>query len=203
MSTYQLISEQLLRKFEPRSEWLSHDSLVHGVDHMARVFILQELICDKLEAQNISVNRGALRWASSTHDVGRVDDGIDPDHGRNSAKWIKDNLIDQMSPEMLDTVTYIVHWHVPPDREAPVMTTELQVLKDADALDRVRLGDLDIRFLRTEAARSLVTVAKDLLYAYDHIDSDDTFDAVIKAAQSIGVVDTNLKANSQEISSSL
>lgn len=36
------------------------------------------------------------------------------------------------------------------------MTTELQVLKDADALDRTRLGDLDTRYLRTEAAVSLV-----------------------------------------------
>jgi hypothetical protein len=76
------IPEQLIRNFEPKSTWLSHDSELHGVDHMARVFILQELICDKLEEQGIAVNREVVRWAAMAHDVGRLDDGIDLEHGR-------------------------------------------------------------------------------------------------------------------------
>lgn len=156
------IPEQLIRKFEPKSSWLSHDSELHGVDHMARVFILQELICDRLEEQGIAVDREVVRWAAATHDVGRIDDGVDLEHGTRSAEWIEENLYDQMSPEMLDMVTYIVHWHVPPDSEAPVMTTELKVLKDADALDRVRLGDLDTSYLRTDVATGLVGLAEDL-----------------------------------------
>lgn len=191
MRAYQPIPEQLLREFEPQQSWLMHDSHVHGVDHMARVFILQELICQKLEEQDIKVNREALRWAAMTHDVGRVDDGIDINHGRRSSKWIEENLSAQMSPEMLDIVTYIVHWHVPSDTDAPVMTIELQVLKDADALDRVRLGDLDIRYLRTEAAQSLVSVAEELFSAYENITLDDAFDGVVKSAQSIGVIESN------------
>lgn len=183
------VPEKLVRDFEPQHKWLSHDSLIHGVDHMTRVFILQELICDKLEAQNISVNREALRWAASTHDVGRVDDGIDPNHGRNSTQWIKEHLSEQMSPEMLDVVTYIVHWHVPPDREAPVMTAELKVLKDADALDRVRIGDLDKRFLRTNAALELINIAEDLYNTYESTEGDDVFASVVKAAQTINVVE--------------
>lgn len=93
-----------------------------------------------------------------------------------------------MSPELLDTVTYIVHWHVPSDSEAPVMTTELKVLKDADALDRVRLGDLNSDYLRTEAAHLLIDVARDLYHAYLHTDSNDSFSAVIAAARDVGVV---------------
>lgn len=188
MIVKQPISEQLLRDFKPKKTWLLHDSLVHGVDHMARVFILQELICDRLEMQTTTVNRKALRWASSTHDARRIDDGVDLDHGRRSAQWIKDKLADQMTPEMLDIVTYLVHWHVPSDNEAPIMTTELQVLKDADALDRVRLGDLDIRYLRTDAARSMVDLAESLFVSYENIRSDDAFDSVIKAAQINGLV---------------
>ena len=40
-----------------------------------------------------------------------------------------------------------------------------QIFKDADALDRFRLGPdgLDVNFLRTEEARQLVDFAKDLL----------------------------------------
>jgi uncharacterized protein len=183
------IPEQLIRNFEPKSSWLSHNSELHGVDHMARVFILQELICDKLEEQGIAVNREVVRWASMAHDVGRIDDGIDLEHGTRSAKWINDNLHNQMSPEMLDMVTYIVHWHVPPDSEAPKMTTELKVLKDADALDRVRLGDLDTRYLRTSVTRELIDLAENLYQAYLDNHVDDAFDAVLKAALSLGAVE--------------
>ncbi len=187
MSVIQPISERLLRDFEPKQSWLLHDSSVHGVDHMARVFILQELICDILESQNTAVNREALRWASSTHDIGRINDGLDLDHGTRSARWISDNLSNYMTPELLDVVTYIVHWHVPSDDKAPVMTTELQVLKDADALDRVRLGDLDPRYLRTDAAMSLIGVAEDLYDSFLNVRGDgDDFNSVGRAARRIG-----------------
>lgn len=157
---------------------------------MARVFILQELICDKLHADGIAVNREALRWASMAHDVGRVDDGVDLSHGWRSAKWITGNLSGQMSPELLDTVTYIVHWHVPQDWEAPALTTELKVLKDADGLDRVRLGDLDHHFIRTNAAMSLISLADDLYQSYLAINRNnrDPFTAVLKAAQKLGII---------------
>lgn len=130
-----------------------------------------------------------VRWAAATHDVGRIDDGIDLEHGTRSAKWIKNNLSDQMSPELLDKVTYIVHWHVPPDAEAPVMTIELKVLKDADALDRVRLGDLDISYLRTDVATGLVDLAEDLYQIYLDNKVDEAFDAVFGAALALGVVE--------------
>jgi len=182
------IPVQLIRKFETRSSWLSHDSELHGVDHMARVFIVQELICDRLEQQGVAVNREVVRWAAATHDVGRIDDGIDLEHGKRSAQWIRKNLNDQMTPELLDMVTYIVHWHVPHDSEAPVMTTELKVLKDADGLDRVRLGDLDTRYLRTDASKGLVGLADDLYQAYLDNRDDNAFNSVLRAAQTIGVV---------------
>ena len=130
-----------------------------------------------------------VRWAAATHDVGRIDDGVDLEHGTRSAKWIEENLHDQMSPELLDEVTYIVHWHVPPDSEAPVMTTELKVLKDADALDRVRLGDLDTSYLRTDVATGLVGLAEDLYQVYLDNKVDDAFDAVFGAALALGVVE--------------
>ena len=156
------MTEELLRQFKPRKGWLAHDSYIHGVSHMARVFVLQELICNELEKQSMAINRTATRYAAMAHDVGRVHDGVDDDHGRRSAAWMKQNLADKMSPEDLDVATYIVHWHSLPDRDAPVMTAELQVLKDADGLDRVRLGDLDVRYLRTTAAKGLVNIAREL-----------------------------------------
>lgn len=187
-----LISEKLLRDFEPQESWLAHDSYIHGIGHLSRVFILQELICNKLEEQGVVVNREATRWAAMAHDVGRVDDGMDLDHGQRSAEWIRDNLNDRMSPELMDTVTYIVHWHVPHDSEAPVMTTELKVLKDADGLDRVRLGDLDAAYLRTDAAKELVETARELeKLSFSNCQDEggkETFDDVLRAARELGLL---------------
>lgn len=186
------IPEQLLRDFEPKESWLAHDSHLHGVGHLGRVFVLQELICNLLEIEGVAVNREATRWAAMAHDVGRVDDGLDLDHGRRSAEWIKNNLHDRMSPELLDTVTYIVHWHVPPDDEAPEMTIELQVLKDADGLDRVRLGDLNPSYLRTKAALQLIDTARKLdehsLPVDPITDRKEKFEDVLRAARELNLI---------------
>ena len=76
-SSLTLIPFDLLIKFEPQGAWLSHVSEIHGIDHLARVFILQELICGLLEQQGKTVNREAVRWVAMAHDVGRLEDGLD------------------------------------------------------------------------------------------------------------------------------
>lgn len=184
------IPKQLIHKYKTSQESLRHDSYLHGPAHMMRVFILQELICEQLESEGVAVDRQATRWASSVHDIGRVDDGPDPEHGRRSVEWMNANVPQDMLPETVDRATYIVHWHVPSDSEAPVMTPELMVMKDADALDRVRLGDLDASYLRTDAARGLVSVAEQL-YEQSLTDSHEepeTFDSVLAAAIKLGLV---------------
>ena len=186
------ITQQLLYDYEPKESWLAHDSDIHGVGHMTRVFILQELICDQLEKEGTAVNRQATRYGAMAHDVGRHDDGRDLEHGRRSAEWMQKNLAGKMSPEALDVATYIVHWHVPPDDEAPVMTTELKVLKDADGLDRARLGDLDPSYLRTNAAKNLVDVAQKLYEASlptDISQQKETFANVLEAAKRLGLIE--------------
>ncbi len=186
-----LIPFNLMMKFEPKQSWLSYDSWLHGVDHMARVFVLQELICGLLEQQGESVNREAVRWAAMAHDVGRLDDGLDLQHGERSALWIKQNLNQHMTPELLDMVTYIVHWHVPNDHEAPVIIAELAVLKDADGLDRVRLGDFDASFLRTSVASGLIETAKKLYeesLVHDGDQAQGSFKSVLNAALNMGLI---------------
>ncbi len=136
------------------------------------------------------VNREATRWAASVHDIGRVDDGPDPEHGTRSAKWMKAHIPAGMSPETADIATYTVHWHVPEDSEAPEMTTELKVLKDADSLDRVRLGDFDESYLRTDAAYGLIEVAEKLYKASLPSDpgEQESFQTVLSAAIKLGLV---------------
>lgn len=191
MANYVPISKELLHRYKTKKGWMGHESLLHGTGHMGRVFILQELICDQLEREGVVVNREATRWAASVHDIGRVDDGLDLDHGTRSAEWMKAHVPAGMSPETVDIATYIVHWHVPEDSEAPEMTTELKILKDADGLDRVRLGDFDESYLRTDAAHGLIEVAEQLCEA--SIPSDpheqESFQTVLTAAIKLGLVE--------------
>ena len=62
------------------------------------------------------------------------------------------------------------------------MTPELACLKDGDGLDQLRIGELDLRFLRTPASRSLVTKAVSLVSATWPPRSDDQWAKVRAAA---------------------
>lgn len=136
------------------------------------------------------MNREAVRYAAMAHDVGRVNDFEDPGHGMNSAKWMKDNLANILTTETLDIATYIVHWHSLSDSEAPVMTTELKVLKDADGLDRVRLGDMNESYLRLDVSKSLIDTAQQLFKAskQSNYSEIETFDDVVKACREMGLI---------------
>ena len=64
--------------------------------------------------------------------------------GSAAARWVLANrglLPLPLSDTQLEAVAYCCRWHVPPDASAPGMTPELVCLKDADALDRVRIFD--------------------------------------------------------------
>ncbi len=54
-----------------------------------------------------------------------------------------------------EQVAYVCRWHVTPDCSVPDMTPKLRVFKDADALDRWCIGDVDPSFLRTGSAHRL------------------------------------------------
>lgn len=162
---------------------------------MTRVFILQELICDLLEKDGLTVNRTATRYAAMAHDVGRIDDGLDSEHGERSAIWMKKYLGGKVSPEDLTVAMYCVQWHVPPDSEAPLMSPELKVLKDADGLERVRLGDLNSNYLRTDAAKSLIDLAQQLYEtSRQYMDSEkaETFEDVVNAAKRLKLIKEEL-----------
>lgn len=149
-----------MEKYLAHHDWLMYqETEIHGLDHMSRVFALEELISDALAKDGIELDREALRWAAGLHDLGRVDDGIDPDHGKRGGTWIKANLASVIPPEVIRTVVYLVSWHSIEDEQIPHLTNELAVLKDADALDRVRINDLDPSRLRFEISKSLISTA--------------------------------------------
>lgn len=154
-----------LEKYLPQESWLFHQSEIHGIDHLSRVLQLQELISNAQEKEGMILNREALRWAAGLHDLGRFDDGIDPDHGCRGGEWIKYNMASTISPNIFESVIYLVTWHNIEDSQIPRMTNEMAVLKDADALDRVRINDLDPARLRFEVSKGLIDTALQMLHS--------------------------------------
>ncbi|MDZ4177712.1 MAG: HD domain-containing protein [Coriobacteriia bacterium] len=147
---------------------------IHGIAHTQRVWIHAQEIAELLglaEWQRQALNHAAL-W----HDIGRTHDGGDYYHGAKSAgKAVGLGLHEGIDPAVRDTALYAITHHCGreehgeraaewlADREAALAV--FRVLKDADGLDRVRLGrhELDVGQLRFEVSRQRVERAWELL----------------------------------------
>ena len=117
-----------------------------------------------------------LLLACSYHDVGRQNDWVDDLHGWRSAQRIGEitgrtgddlhilqGMVDAHSrhePVLRETVA---GYH-PAEPERAVNLAQL--LKDADGLDRVRLGDLDPRYLRRESSKRRADLAFEVFQRY-------------------------------------
>jgi hypothetical protein len=160
------------------SQWFGRPTSIHGISHTRRVLI---------HAQTISAARDvdedwfeSLVLAVAWHDIGRTHDGREPEHGINSvAKVRRLGLHAGVDAHILARTFFAMEWHSVPDyqaidkaaaldpRQMPEPGTMLRVLwllKDADGLDRVRIGDLDPGQLRYEESVARVARATELLY---------------------------------------
>lgn len=159
----------VLDAYQPSPGWFAHNpDGIHGIRHVARVLVWADRLAEWTVGQGHPVDIEVVRWAAVLHDVGRLDDGRDPEHGKRSAEWLSENhsrLFPGIDRGRIEAIQYCCTWHVPSDTEIPEMTSELKCLKDADGLDRVRLGDLKPSYLRTSLARALTADAQVLLDA--------------------------------------
>lgn len=173
---YQPIKKKYERWFQYMERnidfWLPESEL-HTKNHSARVLILALLIGHRKELSD--AEQDALGMAAIFHDSRRLNDGIDKGHGGRAAEYYKNYCREHALP--YDELTYyITYYHDQDDslglseiKKASISSERAvllyQIFKDADALDRFRLGPdgLDVDFLRTEEARQLVDFAKDLL----------------------------------------
>jgi hypothetical protein len=110
------------------------------------------------------------------HDTGRVCDYLDGAHGRRSAEKLP--ALTGLSGEDLREAAAGVEAHSLPDRQMeeilaahapadlPRARMLAQMLKDADGLDRVRVQDLDVRYLRRAPSRERGRFARKLCEEY-------------------------------------
>lgn len=116
-------------------------SSIHGVGHSIRVsvycwFIIQSLDLEKSFSDK-EINE--LLQAGLMHDIGRVNDNTDLEHGKRAELWIRGKFPDELSDAML----YAISEHSKPQSNLTNTNKKsqiaLDILKSADALDRYRL----------------------------------------------------------------
>jgi len=151
----------------PPPQLFLHGSTLHGQAHVARVLVHALRL---LEATGQEELTPQLWAAVYLHDVARRHDGVCRRHGRDA--WARlaglplvEERLRRGGVALVDypAIEYAVSVHsdgepVPSDPNYPLAA----LLKDADALDRVRLGDLDPGRLRYPEARAMAGFARRL-----------------------------------------
>lgn len=161
----------LLETYRTMDEDALYKSRVHGSGHIHRVLLFAALIAwqEGLEEEDVR----QYFYAACYHDVGRIFDGFDLYHGARSALKLEE--LTGRTGELLVELKAAVTAHAHPDADMVSILKSFQpedyprtveltcLLKDADNLDRVRLKDLDAKFIRHDSAKALVPFAWRLL----------------------------------------
>ncbi len=154
-----------LHDLVPSPDLFHRPSVIHGQAHVARVMVHAFRLLDAL---GWSEEAPRLWAAVYLHDLARRHDGVCPHHGQ----WAAERLPHLAGVRVLftrggvrdedvDAIATAVTWHSRPqelDRDHPHWRLT-SLLKDADALDRVRIDALDPRYLRHEASHTMIPFA--------------------------------------------
>lgn len=155
-----------------KKEYL-YQSHIHGVAHIERVLLFGGLIAMQNHCNEEDTK--LLLTACSYHDIGRIDDSLDDDHGRRSSEKLPSVI--SLSSEDMAIVQAAIYSHSIDDSRMENVIASFgildkarairiaKMLKDADALDRVRVYDLDPNYLRFPCSCQYVNFANSL-YSY-------------------------------------
>lgn len=168
MAPIELLVPLSLDRQIPSRDVFNHHSSVHGQPHVGRVLINASVLCPAVGATNL----GPALWASVwLHDIARIDDNDDEEHGARAVEVFRASggikslfLSAGVTADDFSAICTAVEWHSLPD-ELPRSHPHARLthlLKDADALDRVRLGDLDRSYLRFPESVRQIAFAESL-----------------------------------------
>ncbi len=155
-----------------KKEYL-YQSHIHGMAHIERVLLFGGLIAMQNHCNEEDTK--LLLIACSYHDIGRIDDSLDDDHGRRSSEKLPSVI--SLSSEDMAIVQAAIYSHSIDDSRMENVIASFgildkarairiaKMLKDADALDRVRVYDLDPNYLRFPCSCQYVNFANSL-YSY-------------------------------------
>lgn len=176
----------------PWVEIVSHNSYLHGRAHIARVMIHALILIQKTGKTYLET---PLWAAVFLHDIARNSDGACYMHGEWAIeKWQSDLIIKnflktvgvraQDHPSIITAVTNHCRAEIPHNHPHYELTA---LLKDADALDRVRLYDLNPRMLRHPESLSMIDFAHELWNQSESFDYEfpDLMLQIWKSANSV------------------
>lgn len=177
----------------PLPDEFRHQSWLHGQRHVGRVMVHAMRLVDALGHDERM--RAALWAAVYIHDLERTHDGECTQHGRWAAQRLVDHQptlarLDEGAVRPVDHLairTAVTFHSLPKELSATHEHWPLTaLLKDADALDRVRLGDLDPRYLRHPESHAMVDFAQRLFEASDGLDEGPGFFRALLTLASAG-----------------
>jgi HD superfamily phosphodiesterase len=126
----------------------------HSCKHAIRVACIVTLIAEKENVSEDDMIR--LQIAAICHDIGRTNHKSDAKHGKESAKKTME-ILDEKTLDLISCHSIAdSRFKKNPNRKL------ISILKDADALDRVRTSDLDTKYLRLNSSHTLIEKAKEL-----------------------------------------
>lgn len=143
---------------------------IHGIEHSFRVYELIQKLCDLERVTGLE--RLELGFCAFFHDIGRINDNVDITHGYKSFEKLKRLNFFGLTSFNNPIVKYIIENHCINDYDAlqnsknysltnPKRAKYLLLLfKDADGLDRFRLGDFNKKYLRNTSTYGLIDLAR-------------------------------------------
>jgi len=164
--------------FDGKVRFNRPDSLIHADGHCRRV-LLHALVVGLDTFGNDPEALEILAQASVFHDTRRLNEEYDTGHGARAAVYYKEYCREHPEITYHPETVFLIRFHDLDDikgieairkefgSKAPRVEKLFAVFKDADALDRPRLGPygLDPIFLRTPKAHAQVDFAKELINA--------------------------------------
>ena len=165
---------KIMNNYNPK---IINQSDIHGLSHIIRtsIFILILSTFENINIDDFKIVLESILY----HDIGRTNDIDDDNHGYEATKKIT-FLKEQYNEEEYSLISSLItaHWlddelYVKIARYYNIKDTKrfhklLCIIKDADALDRVReYPYVDIKFLRTNYSKKLLPFAYELFYNYE------------------------------------
>lgn len=156
---------------------LLYQSDTHGFTHIQRVYFMASLLAqmDGLSDEDKKI----LQFTARYHDIGRVNDIEDEEHGLNGVRCLEEHreLLAEFSEEDQELIKFIIKEHSMSSQHNKEAVSKLDpskreryrrmlaYLKDADKLDRVRLGryeTTDVNRLENESSKRLSLLSYEL-----------------------------------------
>jgi len=127
------IKEKTLLRYVPKKSWFNSGRIktIHGVSHALRVMMYSYILCKVYKIDRVE----PFLVAASIHDIKRINDKKDINHGKRASEWFYKNNIrikNNFSKEEIKEICLAVE-----GKEGKLKINS--ILKSADALDRYRL----------------------------------------------------------------